>query len=492
MKNNLAKVLGLEEYNQEPNIRVEPTEDEVIEIQQDKFEQEMSDHREATTEALEAIGNAQALASVIARNNSQDKTAYELLKVAVEQLKEKTGVKTQSVSLESLDKGSYKTEALQDIKNFIAKVIKAIKDAFFAMWEKVKAFFKGLFDRNKSIEKEADQIAKDAAELEKEINKAPKTEDQAKNYSSDYFGVKKNYFEETKGAGGALALGHTPGTTNKTTISSFKTSDKDVDYSDNKYDRLPGAKGDGEASQRNFFSSEVISLLGVPKKADSKYIESSLTDFRREVREVYVEIINQINKFDPDDIRVTGSLEVKVPQVKDGSLLTGKFAVGKYGYELKIKDSKLDIDIKLASDKQSYELPYTAPWTIRENHVAFIHTLTRISGANESIINKLMERKKAFIEHAEKMIVKYPEDYEDRQGEIKKMRDAFKESMAFVQSCMVAQAKLSAFVQKTCKAILLYMRQSINNIRRRMGHLIQKDGYIRDIQELEYNGWTNG
>lgn len=491
MKNNLAKVLGLEEYNQEPNIRVEPTEDEVIQIQQDKFVQDMADHSEATTEALEAIGNAQALASVIARNDSQDKTAYELLKVAVEQLKEKTGVKTESVSLENIDKTSYKTEALQDVKNFIVKVWEAIKKAFFSMWDKIKAFFKGLFNRNKSIEKEADEIAKDAAELEKEMNKAPKTEEQAKNYSSDYFGIKKNYFEETKG-GGALALGYTPGTTNKTNVGGFKTSDKDVDYSDNEYDRLPGAKGDGEASQRNFFSSEVISLLGVPKKANSSDIETSLFDFRRKIREVYVEIINQINKFDPEDIRVTGSLEVKKPEAKDEVLLSGKFPIGKYGYELKIKDSKLDITFKIASDKQQYELPYTAPWTIREKHVAFISDLTRIAAAQEGTINKLMERKKKFIEHAERMIEKYPEDYEDKQGEIKAMRDAFKESMVFVQSCISAQVKLSAFVQKTCSAILLYMRQSINNIRRRLGHLIEKDGYIRDIKELEYNGWTNG
>lgn len=191
MKNNLAKVLGLEEYNQEPNIRVEPTEDEVIQIQQDNFEQEMSDHQEATTEALEAIGNAQALASVIARNDSQDKTAYELLKVAVEQLKEKTGVKTQSVSLESLDKGSYKTEALEDVKKFISKIWEAIKKAFFAMVDKVKAFVKMLFSSNKKTEDKLDEASKANEEFVKEAKNVPDSPNSNKEYKGDYFKAEK-------------------------------------------------------------------------------------------------------------------------------------------------------------------------------------------------------------------------------------------------------------------------------------------------------------
>jgi hypothetical protein len=85
MKHNLSYLLGLEQYNEEPNIRVEPTEDEVMQIKADKLQQDMVEYCQATSDALEAIGNAQALASVISKSNTQDKTAYELLKVAVEQ-----------------------------------------------------------------------------------------------------------------------------------------------------------------------------------------------------------------------------------------------------------------------------------------------------------------------------------------------------------------------------------------------------------------------
>lgn len=175
MKRNLAKVLGLEEYNEEPNLRVEPTEDEVIQIQQDNFQKEMSDHEEATTEALEAIGNAQAFARVIARNNSQDKTAYELLKVAVEQLKEKTGVKTQSVSLESLDKTNYKAEALEDVKRVAAAIWAAIKKAFFAMLDKVKAFIENLFSKNEKIKDNIDEAVTKNQEFVKEAKETKPT-----------------------------------------------------------------------------------------------------------------------------------------------------------------------------------------------------------------------------------------------------------------------------------------------------------------------------
>lgn len=165
MKHNLAKVLGLEQRIDE-RVTFNPTEDQIQQSQAEEFHQYLDYHKQATEVSLEAVSSAYAFGSVIQKNNSTDKTTYELLKVAVEQLKEKTGVKARSVALESISKANYKTEALEGIKDFIVKVIKAIKDAFFSMVDKVKAFFKTLFDRNKAIEKEADEIAKDAAKLD--------------------------------------------------------------------------------------------------------------------------------------------------------------------------------------------------------------------------------------------------------------------------------------------------------------------------------------
>lgn len=490
MKHNLAKVLGMEEYNEEPNIRVEPTEDEVIQIEQDKFVQEMADHSEATAEALEAIGNAHELAQVISRNDSTDKTTYELLKVAVEQLKEKTGVKTQSVSLESLDKTSYKTEALQDIKAFVEKIWEAIKKAFFAMVEKVKAFFKGLFDRNKSIEKEADEIAKDAAELEKEINKAPKTPEQAKNYSSDYFGVKKNYFEETKG-GGVPALGYAPGTTNKTTVGGFKTSDKDVDYSNNEYDRLPGAKGNGADGQSNFFSSDINRYLGINSKSGVSAIDSAFRDFPREVSDMSNAIGKLLLSADMPEL---GKDRIVIPtdELRDRVVKNTKFSIGIFTGVINIKEGVVNAEFRINSVSKDYGIPVSTPSDVRKLYVPLIEKLTTDLQRQEKIINEAMNKHKEHIEDTEKRALDIPENVTNREEIIASLKSSLFKSRVFMQSCITAQAAVSSFVQRTCKKILTYMRQSIDNIKRRMAHLMKRDGYIRDIKELEDAGWVNG
>jgi hypothetical protein len=193
MKRNLAKVLGLEQYNEEPNIRVHPTDDEIIQIQSDNLYRDLADHSQATTEALEAISNAQALASVINKSNTQDKTAYELLKVAVEQLKEKTGVKTTGVALESINELNYKQESLQDVKNFIRQVLAAIKKAFLFMIDKIGEFVKTLLDRNKRAKESLAKAADKNAEYIEEIKRVPDSPNSNKKYSGDYF---KSYPEK--------------------------------------------------------------------------------------------------------------------------------------------------------------------------------------------------------------------------------------------------------------------------------------------------------
>lgn len=186
MKHNLAKVLGLEQLTDE-RVTFNPSQDEIEQTQVKEFHQYLEDHQQATDVALEAISSAHAYGQIIQKNNSTDKTTYELLKVAVEQLKEKTGVYTQGMALESTSSISYKQESLQDIKDFIKKVWEAIKKAFFAMINKVKAFVESLFDKSKKTKQTLDE-AKDAAEeFSKEVKNAPKTEKEGGDYDSQYF-----------------------------------------------------------------------------------------------------------------------------------------------------------------------------------------------------------------------------------------------------------------------------------------------------------------
>lgn len=186
MKTNLAKVLGLEQHTDE-RVTFNPSEDDIQQQEVKEFHQYLEDHQQATEVALEAIGSAHAYGEIIQKNNSTDKTTYELLKVAVEQLKEKTGVVTQGTALESLDPVNYKTEGLQDIKKVVVTIWTAIKKAFFTMVDKVKEFIKSLFGKSAKVKESLDEAQEQSKEFSKEAKAAPKTEGDKRDYNEDYF-----------------------------------------------------------------------------------------------------------------------------------------------------------------------------------------------------------------------------------------------------------------------------------------------------------------
>lgn len=164
MKKNLAKVLGMEEYP-----IIEGNQTHIQELNTLNVEQDMDNFNYAASEALEAISNAYELGTVIAMNNSQDTTTYNVLKVAVEQLKKRTGVVSRSVCFEDMNKLNYRAEALQDVKAFIVKTWEAIKKALAVVWEKIKAFFASIFNRSKEQKKEVEELKKEIKDLPKSV-----------------------------------------------------------------------------------------------------------------------------------------------------------------------------------------------------------------------------------------------------------------------------------------------------------------------------------
>lgn len=187
MKKNLAKVLGLEQLQEE----IVP-----VQIQEDpltRFNADVSEHLHAADVALESIGNAVALASVISKSHSEDPVAYAVLRTALEQFKERTGVKTQTVALEDLSPLSYKTEALEDIKKFVTKVWEAIKLAFFSMVQKIKDFFKKIFEKGEVVNKYTENAEYALSKFTKAMEDSPKTSGQAQSYIDDYVAVQNKY-----------------------------------------------------------------------------------------------------------------------------------------------------------------------------------------------------------------------------------------------------------------------------------------------------------
>ena len=192
MKKNLAKVLGMEELQEVAP--PEPSEEQVMQQQLTDVTEHIQQTADATDVAIESIGNALELQRVIQSSNSTDPVTYAVLRKALEQFKERTGVYTEHVALESLSPLNYKTEGIEDIKKFIAKVWEAIKKAFFIMVEKVKAFIKAIFKSNKITEDKLDKAKKANDEFVREAKNVPDSANNNKPYSGDYFKTEKTNF----------------------------------------------------------------------------------------------------------------------------------------------------------------------------------------------------------------------------------------------------------------------------------------------------------
>ena len=459
MKQNLAKVLGMEEHNQRTQSL--PSEEQLLQQSQTDMEQYLEGHQQATEVALEAIGNAQALAGVIACNDSTDKTTYELLKVAVEQLKEKTGVVTQSTALESIDRHNYKTEALQDVKEFIKKVWEAIKKAFFAMVDRVKAFFKGLLDRSKVIEKKAEEVKEDIKEFESELNKAPKKPEDAKNYNSSYFDVNVKRPAEP----GSASAKKTPEVKPKDPVNDVIVEEIQGDYSE-KIKKLIGVTGDEKDNKHGF-----VSLLQAYTNSFSSYF----SDIRSEtsVRVVdYPSIVDgkvEHGTQDNKSIFDTGNLLDKEPKMRD-------FRLGAYSYGLGIKDKKLIYIIDYDSDKELF-INFTPIRSINNNVLPIPGELLKlVKEQNDAIAASLAKRAEKF----EKSIESYELQNIDQET-LAIYRREFTAYLAYLQSAVTAISTLSKYTLTVADAISEYAKETLELAKKNVGKVIRVHGYVNPV-----------
>jgi hypothetical protein len=390
------------------------------------------------------------------------------------------------VALESINEHNYKAESLQDVKNFANKVLQAIKKAFLALWNKIMGFFKDLSKKNDDIQKEANELANQATELEREASKAPKSAGQAKDYSSDYFGVKKNYFDEVKPSG-VPALGYTPGTSNKTHVGGFVSKDKDVDYSDNTYDPL-GASGSGS----EYYSVIVYNYLGAPNSTPHTALDRRIKQFSDQVNGLQSKLSLLVSSVKYGAAYPKGGIDI--PELPYGSKDIDKraFAIGNHNYELLVEDYKIKLNISSSGSVDKYGIQTTPLADIKNKFVPLISDLTAIVETGGKFIDEEFKRAEEWIAHQESTIEENNENFEGKNEQLVLLRENFTKVLEYVQSGVRAHAALSRYIQVTCKAILMYMRQRINNIKRKYEHYIKQDGYIRDIREIEQQGWVNG
>lgn len=479
MKKNLAKVLGLEELQEVAPPT--PSDEQVMQQHIDDVSQCMQQTADATEVALESISNALQLQSVIQNNNSTDPTAYAVLRTAVEQLKERTGVKTQTVALEDLSPLSYKTEAMEDIKKFAAKVWEAIKKAFAAMWEKIKAFFSWIFDKSTRLEKKAEEVKEELNEFEKELKKAPKSEREAKNYSSDYFGIKKNYFEDVK-PGNTLGLGYTKGVgnTDHTKDRKFSTNDKQPEYSGNfsedkdDYEKYMPGGAHYSQSVKNY-------LLTVENNTRQESIKPETIDA----------IVSNLSKAVASIIHILPGIEEDPEDTWDGKpLFEFKTIAGAMSFKCTAPNGVLDLKIEseqhvkeIPSWEASKIYPIVPMGGVLEDFNVFYKTFKRYREEveyNTDRLNKNIARSERELKAAED----FKETSTTRVEQLKVQRDRYFVLITKLQSNFTTASGLFRYAHGLYNAIMDYLRETMNHIKRVYKAKTLNEGWVRDVREF--------
>lgn len=445
MKKNLARMLGMEEM-QQASI---PSETRVNEV--DNLEQFLGNHTQANSEALECISNAIQLQSIIQQNNSTDKTTYDVLKVAVEQLKQRTGVFTQGLALENLNSLSYKQESLEDMKAFITKVWEAIKKAFAAMWEKIKSFFSKLFDKDKSIAKEE----KETEELYNSFQKA-----------------------ESKMA----SLGYTEGTTNKTFVKSgdFNTGEKQPEYSGN-FDKneTPFKGGDTYAKA---YTEKVKRYLGWDSSvAKHSGYSRKLTDH-----------ISQLSK-------ILDSLDYRGKALEESFKKDYTTAATVFESVYNSKDL-LGVDISITKDSLVFDISFNyhehasvkvypfQTLNIVANAQKPTHSyieptgklLTKSSSVLEEYSRSLKNVKEVLdIISKRQLSIPNEDNISDQEKselfeEMKSVQKEYTVYTEYIKSLILCASKFHAYLQEFHLAILLYVRETIN---------LSVSGYVKEVNK---------
>lgn len=149
------------------NQEVDEAGDEVEEAE------EVVENLEETQEVLEAFQSI--IESRIAHNNGLTQGEYEIMQVSLRRLnmgKKRVDVTSLFPSSEAFgySRLSASNEAMQEIKDGLAKIWKAIKDAIMAVVNKVKEWWIKVFDQSSRMGKRADGIVKEAKKRDTAID----------------------------------------------------------------------------------------------------------------------------------------------------------------------------------------------------------------------------------------------------------------------------------------------------------------------------------
>lgn len=460
MKHNLAKVLGIEQLAEDRAAFI-PTEEQVQQTRAVTFHRYLEDHGQATEAALEAINSANAFSSVIQKNNSTDKVAYELLKIAVEQLKEKTGVVTQGTALESLDPVNYKTEGLQDIKKAVVAIWEAIKKAFFAMVDKIKAFFKGLFDKDKALKKDEEETLKQAENFQKAERKI-------------------------------LALGYSPGVIAGT----YEGGVKQPEYSGD-FHKDENLFKDGDTYVKAY-SEKVRRYLGWDARVSKhqKYHEK-LTSHISELGNVLKSLSFEGRAFDEHFDRLYSDINKEINS-SPVTVYTGKDLLGA---DIKVIRNGINFDVEI--EYRDYVDLKVYPFDTASNFagVGALASYIKPSGDLLDKSNAHMQRYEKELDTAKKILSLIankqqqkswdgltaesdPEEFASLQKEAAEAQQQWNARYEHIRSIALCLSKLHTYLQGFHSAVLLYVRETINLSVKGYVAKMNKSGQSADVDKF--------
>ena len=446
MKQNLAKVLGMEEHAQQ--VPAVLSEEQKLQQSQTDMEQYLEGHQQATEVALEAIGNAQEFAYVIGKNNSQDKATYELLKVAVEQLKEKTGVYAQSTALESIDRHNYKTEALQDVKEFIKKVWEAIKKAFFSMVDKVKAFFKTRFTFGKKVEVKVRTAQDDIEEFEKELKK------QGEAFVRDFEAAAE------------------------------KAMDKAKETLAKKSEELKKSRTVPEFEDT--YSEKIKRFIGIPMKNKGKKTYTAIADLSTSIQILHSELKSTYADYTLEPPYMDKSGRATPPSqwrdLKDEVRWKNKFNTGVYSCTLSIKDKKVLLELNDDGQDEFY-LGYTSTSHSKEYILPISKELIELANESDKAIMGYLDKISKDVNKYDSVTEskKGADDYEFAKEQLDEYKRYFSSYQQYIQSCVAAIGNLSKFTLQVADAVVEYVNETIEISKTITSKMIKVNGQVEMV-----------
>ena len=454
---------------------------------------DIENRNDAINEAVDVAKSLESIAIALECSPGLEPHVANALNIAVSHMCKQIGYRKRVIpSMESFGGHSTKKQAtmesVEGLKNTAIMIWEKIKATIIALGQKLKEFFKSIYDYFQSFfnntQKEAEKQENNLGNLEDEVNEFLKKN---KNRNNDKHTDTKQEDKSYKD--------------NKTTSDNEpndETIKKILLLTHEKKLPINSHELAGDFDGLNVISKDVLETLGYPNGEAARALTSDFSSYFRvkcgvytkaviglykEIQKSFINLSSGINKISDSDfeIKLNEHKEFVKKLISNNQLtLTIPFGNSKWYIE---PNGQGYPKIKISSDPNtSLYLWHCAGTSIKSNILPTLDEFGKDSFID--IFTKQSEQLTSFI----KMIInKDGIDFDDpadllrakRLDILVVMMSSFTNQMAF--NCKI----LTFYTSRAIKAMLKYTQLSISNTRVICSYLQKRDGYIRDLEELK-------